>query len=803
MGFLAAAFFLSGASGLVYQVVWTRLLILVFGSTTIAVSTVLAVFMGGLALGAFVGGRWIDRWPRPLIVYAWLEAAVGAYGLCVPWALDRALPLYQMVWSEAASSPGLLLAVRVVFIALILIVPTTLMGATLPVLSRAIAPKAASVPGLIGRFYATNTAGAVIGAFGAGFILMPAVGVTPTIVAAVAGNLAAAVAAWIVIRRWRGTDHPAPSATPRAQATDREIPQGGRAMWVAVTLAVSGAAALIDEVAWSRALGLIIGSSVYAFTAMLTTFLVGLAAGAASGIWLMRRVRGRLVLLGAVQIAIAAAGLTTVALLAQLPFALVWAAGALRAIGPWSVPLAQFALSFLVMWLPTFGFGLVFPIALHLLVAGPDTAGAAVGRLYAINTGGAIAGAFVAGFVLLPSVGVQHTLFLAVGASLMLGIMLIVADASVSRVRSLGVGVGLAVAAVLIGAAVPTWSATLMSSGVYWNLPRYVAGYDEAGISGVEARMPKGRTLYHREGLTATVVVEQDPDGNRSLTINGRTESGDLFMRTQVLIAHWPVWLAPRADRVLVIGFGSGATAGSVLRHPVRRLDVVELEAAVLDASRVFEPENGRPLADFRTRVSAADGRNFLLLTPDRYDIIISQPSLPWVAGAATLFTQDFFDIAAAHLEPGGVFGQWVDAGAMGREQLHSVLAAFALVFPHFLAVEPTPGDLFLIGSASPLALDPRRIAESFADPAIAADLRRVDIGEPRNLYETFLGDDAMVKPLLAGAIPNRDENVYVEFSGPIAFAGILSGRREAGLAGVEPGQAARAWNALLARGLE
>jgi spermidine synthase len=627
--------------------------------------------------------------------------------------------------------------------------------------------------------------------------------VTPTIGAAVAGNLIAAGAAWVVLRRWRRTDQPIPLGAPPARQAAREISKGGRPFWVAATLAVSGAAALVDEVVWSRALGLIIGSSVYAFTAMLTTFLIGLAAGAAAGVWLMRRMRGRLVVLGAVQIAIAAAGLATVALLAQLPFALVWAAGALRAIGPWSVPLAQFALSFLVMWLPTFGFGLVFPIALHLLVAGPDTAGRAVGRLYAINTAGAIAGAFLAGFVLLPVVGVQGTLFLAVGVSLLLGIALTVADASVSRARSFGIGLGLVAAAVLVGAAVPTWSATLMSSGVYWNLPRYIAGYDEAGIAGVEARMPKGRTLYHREGLTATVVVEQDPNGDRSLTINGRTESGDLFMRTQVLIAHWPVWLAPRADRILVIGFGSGATAGSVLRHPVRRLDVVELEAAVIEASRLFEPENGRPLADPRTRVAAADGRNFLLLTSDRYDVIISQPSLPWVAGAATLFTQEFFDIAAAHLAPGGVFGQWVDAGAMGRGQLQSVLAAFALVFPHFLVVEPTPGDLFLIGSLSPLALDPRRIGASFADPSIATDLQRVDIGTPENLYETFLGDEVTVKPLLAGAIPNRDENVYVEFSGPIAFAGILSGRRGEGLAWIQRDQAARTWNALLARGIE
>jgi spermidine synthase len=355
---------------------------------------------------------------------------------------------------------------------------------------------------------------------------------------------------------------------------------------------------------------------------------------------------------------------------------------------------------------------------------------------------------------------------------------LITVDRTIPRRVTLGSLLGVSAVVVIMVASIPPWSGTLMSSGVYWNLPRYLAIAEREGVEGVKARLRRGETVYEREGLTATVVVTQSDDDGRLLTINGRTESGDPFMRTQVAIGHWPLWFARSADRVLVIGLGSGATTGSVLRYPVGRVDVVELERAVIDASGRFEPENGRPLSDSRVRVWPEDGRNFLLLSPERYDVIISQPSLPWVAGAATLFTEEFFAVAASRLQPGGVFGQWVTADAMGREDLRAVLAAFARSFPFFVVLEPTPGDVFFVGSQSPLALDPERIAAAFADPAIAADLQRVDFFGPRDLYATVVGHNGTITRLLEGATPNRDDNVAVEFSGPVAFAHILQGRR-------------------------
>ena len=810
MRLLAAAFVLSGAAGLMYQVVWSRLLVLVFGSTTLALSMVLSVFMGGLALGAWLAGRWIDLRPRPLMIYAALELGIGLYALFVPWGLDRVLPVYQAVWN-GSSSVGLLLAARVALIAAILIIPTTLMGATLPVISRAVASgmvtgwvtSAVEIAGRVGRFYALNTAGAVAGAWVTGFVLLPTFGVTPTIRIAVACNLAAAAAAWLLGRRWAvvATAEPSPIRAVRTEERASEArPRRVRA-WVFLTLALSGAAALIDEVAWARALGLILGSSVYAFTAMLATFLIGLAGGAALGVRLARRVVPRLALLGAVQIGVALAGLVTVIGLSHLPMALVRGADALGALGARAIPLLQFGLSFLVMFLPTVGFGLVFPLALHVVTREADDVGATVGRIYAVNTVGAIAGAGLAGFVLIPVIGVQGSLLLAIGFSLALGAGLVWADPSVSRRWAGGLALGLALAGSGAVTMIPSWSATLMSSGMYWNLPRYVALYKAAGARGLTDQFAAVRTVYQREGLTATVVVQREAGKGRTLTINGRTESGDAFMRTQVLIAHWPLWLARSGDRVLVIGMGSGATAGSVLQYPIGRLDVVELEAAILDASHFFEPENGRPLADPRTRAIAADGRNFLLLSDERYDVIISQPSLPWVAGAATLFTQDFFDIAASRLAPGGVFGQWVTADAMGADQLRSVMAAFASVFPHFLVVEPTGGDLFLLGSRRPLTLDPARVAGALAHPARAGDLGRVLVFGPRDLSLMVVGDESTVGPLLAGVVPNTDENLYVEFSGPVAFAGTIGGKREDALGWIHKERAPLAWRALLADG--
>ncbi len=768
---LGAVFFLSGSAGLVYQVVWGRLLVLVFGSTTIAVTTVLAVFMGGLALGGALGGRVAARIRRPLAAYAAIEVAVAAYALAIPWLLTAAVPVYQTLWSQVAESSVLVLGARLVLVAAILAVPTVLMGATLPVISRAVAEGATSVVGRVGALYAANTAGAIAGAVGTGFLLLPAIGVTRTIYVAAAGNLVAAATAWMVARRGFDADREAGRPTDGPVApTDRATVRR-----VVVTLGVSGAAALINEVVWSRALSLVLGSSVYAFSAMLATFLSGLAAGAACGTWLVRRTAPRQALLGAVQIGVAMASLVTVALLSQLPFVLI---ASVRAMGPDAMSVVQFALSFLVMFAPTFGFGLVFPVALHLVANDPRAIGAVVGRLYAVNTAGAIAGAVLAGFVLVPFVGVRASLLVAVAACLALGVWLIAGDRSIPRRLAFGGSLGAIGLVVIAAANVPPWSAVLMSSGVYWNLPRYLAVAEREGVDGVKARLGHGRTLYEREGLTATVVVTRSDEDGRVLTINGRTESGDPFMRTQVAIGHWPLWFARSVERVLVIGLGSGATTGSVLRYPVGRVDVVELERAVIEASREFEPENGHPLADPRVRVWSEDGRNFLLLSPDRYDVIVSQPSLPWVAGAATLFTEEFFAVAASRLQPGGVFGQWVTADAMGPDELRAVLAAFVRSFPYFIAVEPTPGDLFFVGSPSPLVLDPARVEAAFADPRIGPDLTRVDFSSPRDLYATLVGHSGTITPLLHGVVPNRDDNVAVEFSGPLAFARILQGRR-------------------------
>jgi spermidine synthase len=665
----------------------------------------------------------------------------------------------------------------------ILIIPTTLMGATLPVISRAVASGAVEIAGRVGRFYALNTAGAVAGAWLTGFVLLPTFGVTPTIRIAVACNLAAAAAAWLLGRRWAvvSTAEPSPIRAVWTEKSAREArPRRVRA-WVFLTLALSGAAALIDEVAWARALGLILGSSVYAFTAMLATFLIGSPAGdpgggLRAGWFRASRSWAR------VQIGVAIAGLVTVIGLSHLPMALVRGADAL-ALGARAIPLLQFGLSFLVMCLPTVGFGLVFPFALHVVMRESghphrdhsghphrdhlDDVGATVGRIYAVNTVGAIVGAGLAGFVLIPVIGVQGSLLLAIGVSLALGMGLVWADPSVSRRRAAGLTLGLTLAGSVAVTMIPSWSATLMSSGMYWNLPRYVALYRAAGARGLTDEFAAVRTVYQREGLTATVVVQREAGKGRSLTINGRTESGDAFMRTQVMIAHWPLWLARSGDRVLVIGMGSGATAGSVLQYPIGRLDVVELEAAILDASHYFEPENGRPLADPRTRAIAADGRNFLLLSDERYDVIISQPSLPWVAGAATLFTQDFLRhrrlaaCARRRVRP------WVTADAMRADQLRSVMAAFASCFRISSSWSPPAATCSSSARGGCWRWIPRASRGSGSSPRARATCggcsssgRRISRHGGRRRVDRG--------PLLAGVVPNTDENLYVEFSDPL-----------------------------------
>jgi spermidine synthase len=759
---VVACFFLSGATGLVYEVLWIRMLGLVFGHTVFAVTTVLTAFMAGLGLGSWVFGRIADRQARPLRVYGLLEIGIGVFCLLVPVLL----PVVESVYRALARGLGLsFLAFSLAQFALILVLflpPTTLMGATLPILSRVFTTDDGSLGRRVGFLYALNTFGAVVGTALAGYVLLPALGMRTTLVLAAAVNLV--VGALIVLADRRlvvAAPAAVPSGPPPALAS---APAGSVATLIAVGLAVAGAASMVYEVAWTRALSLVIGSSTYAFTAMLLAFLLGLALGSA----LFSRVFGARPLgpaaFAALQLGVGVTALGILPLFERLPDVVVRALTV--SLAPGFVLVVEVALAVTAMLVPTLLIGAGFPCAVQLAARGPARVGVDVGRLYALNTLGAIVGTVVAGFVLVPRVGAQGSVKVAIALNLVLGLVLLVLTRrAVARWQWLAAS---AVAAVIVVGLVgiPAWNPGVMTAGAAVYARQYQRFAGQGGVARIAA---DSQLLFYRDGLTATVSVHRE-SATTFLRVNGKTDaSNGVDMHMQLMLAHLPLLLHPEARSVLVIGLGSGVTAGAAVTHPVERVDVVEIEPAVVEAAAFFSRENRDALRDARVRLTIGDARNVLLASDRRWDVIVSEPSNPWIGGVATLFSEEFYALARSRLTPGGVMVQWIDGYTIRPEDLKMIVKTFRTAFPATtLWHAHNVGDFLMLGAVEPRAFDLGRVqARWAASPGLRADFARLGFRAPWAFLADFLLAEPDAARLTLGADLNTDDLLPLEFSAP------------------------------------
>jgi len=762
-------FLFSGATSLVYEVVWLRQLILIFGSTQFATSTILSTFMAGLALGAWLGGRWLaGRTVSSLRVYGWLEIGIGAYALLVPFLFGALSPLYRAIWDAGGSDSFVLFSLaKFVGIALVLLPPTILMGASLPVLSREVADDPQRIGGKVGALYAINTFGAVAGTFLAGFFAVPALGVQQTLWITAAINGLIGLLAMFYARPARQEQVAAVEAQP-AVAASRRAP----AWIVLLVIAGSGFAALAMEVAWTRVLALILGSSVYAFSLMLVAFLVGLASGGAVfSAYLRRRPQADPARLLACLLGSAGAlGYLTTFLFARLPevVATIFFRWSLTAESWFAV---QFLLALSIMLPATFAFGGIFPTVLQLHARGLDRVSSAVGTVYASNTAGTIVGAPIAGFLLIPWLGAQPTVIAMSCGVAALGLLV------VWFVVPRGVRGRLVLAGALllvIGATLtlrPRWDTMAMNSGVYMSLHESEEGQ---GWDGFIADLRENHVIvYAEEGLTASVFVADQPEyDNRYLAVNGKIDASTRAdLETQLMLGHLPLLLHGEARDVMVIGLASGISAGAVATHPVDRIRIVELERAMLNAARFFDEANNGVLDDPRVEWSINDSRNELEFNDRTYDVIISEPSNPWMTVASNLFTEDFFRMARERVREDGIFCQWVQNYYLGTDDLRSIIAAFRHSFPNVMLFETYEGvDLLLMGSERPLALDLEQMRARASELKVAIDLRRVSVDDALDLVPLFRMGTAGIDRLIEGAPLNTDDNARVEFSAPKSF---------------------------------
>ena len=777
---------LSGAAALVYESVWMRSFGLIFGNTTDAVAMVLAVFMGGLATGSAIAAR--RRSSDPLRTYALLEMGIGAAAIAT-LPLLQALPwAYGAIAGRLGLEGPLETAGRLVLAAVVLFGPTVMLGMTVPLAVEFLDRAGLSVHASFGRLYLLNTLGGAAGVALAPFVLVPVLGVRGTLMAAAGGSLLAGG----VALGWRRDVGPAPDAPPRrgrgepleADTGEDRLPP--RTLAPVLALA-SGAATFGVEVLWTRSYALVIGSSVYAFNLMLLAVLLGIAGGAA----VYGRVRPRITRAArAVGLLFVAAGLAV--LLGQ------WVIGALPkaylgALTVLPVSFAAHQLAGLGMCLATMLpvtliLGLTFPLLLHLAHSGGRSAQEASGRLYAWNTAGAIGGALAADLVLVPRLGLQPP-YLVFAALLLGGGAWALAEAAASWPRAAR---ALAPASVLLALVAISpwwkpWDPVLMSAGVH----RYGLEWRDR----VESVLDLGSWLreqqelvFYREGSEAVVAVSRSVNGRHFLSVNGKTDagSGEEDVVTQRFIAHVPMLLHPSPRRVLVIGWGAGATAASAALYPLESLECVEIEPAVYAASGFFSELNEAVREDPRFRITFRDGRNRLLRGRERWDVIVSEPSNPWISGVSNLFTREFYEVVLGRLAPDGVFGQWFHYYNLDEPDVKVEVNTFLAVFPHasLWLVPPVVAedgtrklgaDMLLVGSLRPHALEWDRLRELMGDTAVGRDLRATRAVDDalalvaswtmgRAEMEAWVRDE---EAFPGGTPLNTDDHPYVEFVAP------------------------------------
>ena len=751
---VVACFFLSGFAALLYQTAWLRQFSLVFGTSELAVVAVLAAYMGGLAAGAAVAGRYINRVRRPILVYGLLEAGIALSALAVPLLLAGARMLYTLALGDQPAPPNAatfgqpMFYLIVAFIVLAL--PTGFMGATLPLLTRHAITNDEQIGPRVALLYATNTAGAVLGTVLAGFVLLPALGLNGTVWIGVSINALVFGIAALLAKR-------APALTSPAGAGEATRPvisfvgaciapllKGGRPAaerldqvfnmqrgWVLPLMLLSGANAFFYEVLWTRMLTHVLGGSIYAFATMLAAFLTGIALGGSlAGKFAEDRQRAALAF-AVTQIAIAILSMGVYAWMgALIPDELT------------TQRLAVYAVS--IMLPATIFIGATFPLAVRIIARDELEASSGTARIYTWNTIGAIVGAILAGFFLIPGLGFEGSIRLAVSVNVVLALWTIAFVAPPKRLHTGAVAAGLLIILVAYHPARP--QAVISSTG-------FVLGY-----------LTEPEELFYSVGRSSTVMLLSD-EGYYYVRTNGLPEAsimakgGPPVQDPEKWLTALPVAARPDAEDMLVIGFGGGVALEGV-PPSIQTIDAIELEPEVIEANRVLQGKRNKdPLEDPRINLVINDARNALRLTNKTYDLIVSQPSHPWTAGASHLFTREFVADVKSHLNEGGVFVQWMNSEFVEEPLLRTLAATLLAEYPNVRLYQPAAQVLMFLASEAPLdvELQAARTGQPFTTDIM--HYSRMGMNSVEDLLAALMMDQEGVEEFAADSPISTDDN--------------------------------------------
>ncbi|AOA73365.1 hypothetical protein [Stenotrophomonas rhizophila] len=729
-------FVLSGFSGLIYQSIWTQYLGLFLGHSSYAQSLVLILFMGGMAIGAWLVSRWSSRIRRPLLAYALIEVVIGLLGLSFDgiyqgvtgWAYAQVLPMLPS---------GQLQNVRWLLAAAMVLPQCILLGATFPLMSAGYIRLQTHAEGrVLAGLYFSNSLGAAIGALASTYVMLPAIGMPGTVFSAGLINILVAVMVYPLSKQERPLAPDSalvPATTARTTGT-----VASRPLLILLVAGLTGAASFVYEITWIRMLSLALGTTIHSFELMLAAFILGIALG---GLWLKNRADrliAPLATAGWIQVWMGIAALASMFVYAN---AFEWVGWLMMVIvhsaegyGLFNVASAGIAL--LVMFPAAFFAGMTLPLlTLALLRQGHGEK--SIGQAYAFNTLGAIIGVLAAVHLLMPVLGLKYALLSAAVLDIGLGLVLLARYAPAStrwRLPPMVPAAAVSAAAVLAASWLVTFDPAVLNSSVY-----------RFGSTSLGADT---KTVFFKDGKTATVAVieRNEEDGPvRMISTNGKVDAGLALQAdqaptsdesTMVLLAAIPLSMREHYDRIGVIGFGSGMTTHTLMGHAkVGAVDTVEIEPAMVEGARHFGDRVSRAYSDPRSHVIIDDAKAYFASVPKKYDLIISEPSNPWVGGTASLFSTEFYQYIPKQLNQDGLFVQWLQLYEITPELVNSVLSAMLVNFKDAKAYLANEGDLILV--ASPHGEVPDLSADIFRQPLVAADLARIGVTDLRALQDT------------------------------------------------------------------
>jgi spermidine synthase len=785
---LIIAFFFSGATSLTLEVAWSKELSYLLGVDIYSTTTVVTSFMAGLGLGALLAARF-PQWIRPsLKTYGLLQVVIGLCAIISIPFFRFTQPLFSFMFVRLGYDSLMFLFVRFIVVFTFMMIPVTLMGMTLPVVVSASYHRVKShYAYLAGKLYGVNTLGAVVGTLISGFLLIPAVGIlTSCLIAGALDLIIGCILIWNVHhQKDTPQNHPASSTEKRVQpvpvsSLPARISLVNSFSWPAAVFLLSGISALAYEIIWFRLLARIIGPSVHAFSIMLSIYLLGLSVGSLIGADLVRRIRDHRLTMAVLLGIIGFIPLSSLYFINDLP---IW-------YGMFFVRFtsSQFSAANLVIQAVTAGMlilpttvalGAFFPVVTrdYTLKMGEKHIDASVGNLYFFNTIGGVIGSLVSGFWLIPTVGIKTALICSGGLSVAIAVAVLIAGTQISGLSKL-VYSGMATALFIVFLSTsPGMDQKILNAGLY----SMMLEKEHFSKNIAPENRNLGNLLYFQEGInnSVAVVANKFNDGNLTLHLSGSWEaSTEIHGRIHLkFLAHLPMLFAKNTETVGVIGFGAGITTGTTLLYPdVKRVHVFELESAVIDARKYFAFVNNKPIEDPRTRLFMVDGRSHITYGQIQYDIITSDPIHPFVAGASNLYTYDYYRIMASHLNPGGIFCQWIPFVRMSSESYNTILNSMHRAFPH-IAIFSFCGESVIIASKEPLRADWKTLEKRFYSPNVYADLKMLDVMTPYNLVVFFVAAEDQIDQYLSSVTQiNTDDNVWLEHRIPMDFFDAHSG---------------------------